>query len=123
MPLPRRIRTMMIPPYDKAHSNKLHNNFRSIQYNACHALTGTPEEKGTSKENLYQELRLESLRQKRWYRKLCTFYKIFKNQGPCYLSTLIPAKTFTYTPSTVANLLLLGMETLFFQKFLPPIYQ
>ena len=34
--------------------------------------------KGYVKENLYEELDLESLQHRRWFRKLCTFYKIFK---------------------------------------------
>ena len=32
-----------------------------------------PLEVYTSSEKLYQELGLESLQQRRWYRKLCTF--------------------------------------------------
>ena len=43
----------------------------SIQYDAALAITGAI--RGTSSEKLYQELGLESLQQRRWYRKLCTF--------------------------------------------------
>ena len=41
--------------------------------------------RGSSREKLYQELGFESLQQRRWYRKLCSFYKVFKNESPRYL--------------------------------------
>ena len=37
------------------------------------------------RQKLYQELGLESLKQRRWFRKLCYFLKITKNQSPKYL--------------------------------------
>ena len=49
----------------------------SIQYNAALAITGTI--RGSSREKIYQELDLESLRQRPWYRKLCYFFKLTKN--------------------------------------------
>ena len=55
----------------------------SIQCNACLAITGAI--RGTSREKIYQELGLESLQLRPWYRKLCLFYKVFKNQHPKYL--------------------------------------
>ena len=45
----------------------------TTQYNA--ALTITGAKRGSSKERLYQELGLETLQQRLWYRKLCCFYK------------------------------------------------
>ena len=56
---------------------------KSIQYNAVLAITA--DIRGTSIERLFQELGLESLRRRRWYRKLCHFLKIFKGQSPEYL--------------------------------------
>lgn len=41
--------------------------------------------KGVSKEKLYQELRLESLKNRRWFRGLCHFYKIVSTKLPPYL--------------------------------------
>ena len=41
----------------------------SLQDKAALAITGAI--KGTSREKVYQELGLESLQQRRWYRKLC----------------------------------------------------
>ena len=58
----------------------------SIQYNVELAITGTT--RGSSREKLYQELGFESLQQQRWYRKLCLFFKIIKNQSHKYLFEL-----------------------------------
>ena len=40
---------------------------------------------GTSKEKLYQELGLESLQLRRWYRELGVFHKMFKSKSSQYL--------------------------------------
>ena len=87
--------------YDKA-QNIFHKKIESVQYNAC--LTSTKAIRRTSKENIYEEVGLESLRQRRWCRKLGTFYKILKNRSPGNLSKLIPAKSFSYITRTVATL-------------------
>ena len=52
------------------------------------AITGAI--RGTSTEKIYQELGLESLKSRRWFRKLCYFYKIFNDKSPSYLFNLIP---------------------------------
>ena len=77
-----------------------YNPFNNVKYSL--AITGAI--RGTSKEKLYQELGLESLRLRRWYRKLCLFYKIFKNQHPEYLFHLIPVRHAPYTTRNVHNL-------------------
>ena len=71
-----------------------HQKLEFIQYNACLAITGTI--RGTSKENLYQEIGLECLHLQRWYRKLGMFYKIFKSKSPQDLFKLITEKTSLY---------------------------
>ena len=71
--------------YDQAYTASFH---QSVQYNLALAITGAV--RGTSKENLYHEQGLESLEKRRWYRKLCCFYKIFRNQSPQYLFNIIP---------------------------------
>ena len=76
--------------YDQAYNMSFHQKLESIQYNACLAITGAI--RGTSKEKLYQEIGLESLQLRRWYRKLGMFYKIFKSQSPQYLFKLVPEK-------------------------------
>ena len=77
--------------YDQTYNTSFHRKLESIQYNAALAITCAL--RGTSKEKLYQELGFEPLKPRRWYRKLCYFYKIFKKQSPNYLFRLIPKKT------------------------------
>ena len=55
----------------------------SVQYNAALEITGAI--KGSSREQLYQELRLERLIDRRWYRRLVQFYKIITSNSPKYL--------------------------------------
>ena len=52
------------------------------------AITGAI--RGTSTEKISQELGLESLKSRRWFRKLCYFYKIFNEKSASYLFNLIP---------------------------------
>ena len=73
--------------YDQAYNSDFHDKLESIQYNACLAITGAI--RGTSTEKIYQELGLESLKFRRWFRKLCHFYKIFNDKSPSYLFNLI----------------------------------
>ena len=77
--------------FDQAFNKSFHDNLESIQYNASLAITGAI--RGTSREKLYQELGFESLQQSCWFCKLCTFYKIYKNQSPCYLYNLLSLQT------------------------------
>ena len=72
-----------------------HQNLEKIHYNSALAITGAI--RGTSKEKLCQELRLESLEKRRWYRKLCYFYKIFNKQSPTYLLSVIPVSSRSYS--------------------------
>ena len=74
--------------YDQACNSSFHEKLESIQYNPCLAVTGAI--RGTSSEKLYQELGLESLKSRRWFRKLCHFYKILNEKSPSYLFDLIP---------------------------------
>ena len=61
--------------YDQAYDSTFHDKLESVQYNICLAITGGIRD--TLIEKLYQELRLESLKFRYWFRKLCRFYKIF----------------------------------------------
>ena len=74
--------------YDQAYNDSFHQKLESIQYNAALAITGAI--RGTSTEKLYQELGLETLQQRRWYRKLCIFFKIIKEKSPEYLYSTLP---------------------------------
>ena len=57
-----------------------HQNLDSIQYNARLAIPGAI--RGTSKERPYQELNIELLQLRRWYRNLRMFYKIYQSKSP-----------------------------------------
>ena len=45
---------------------------------------------GTSRNKIYEELEIESLRARRWYRRLSCMFKIMKKEAPSYLIKLIP---------------------------------
>ena len=89
--------------YDEAYNESFHQKLESIQYNACLALSGAT--RGSPREKLYHELGLESLQYRRWYRKLCLFYKIFKEKKPAYLFNLIPSKNPNYNTRNTNKLL------------------
>ena len=95
--------------YDQAYNMSFHHKLESIQYNACLAITGAIQ--GTSKEKLYQELGIESLQLRRWYRKLGMFYKIYKNKSPQYLFKLIPEKTMHMLQETLITFPVLKLDT------------
>ena len=81
--------------YDRAFNESFQNKLESVQYNAALAITGAI--RGSSREKLYQELGLESLKSRRWYRKLCLFFKLIKNKHPSYLFDMIPKVLSTRT--------------------------
>ena len=66
--------------YDKAFIGPFQKKLESIQYNAALAITGAI--RGTSREKIYSELGLKPLQDRRWYRKVCVFYKILTNMSP-----------------------------------------
>ena len=74
--------------YDPPNNNRLSEKIESIQYNAALAITGAI--RGTSREKLYQELGLESLKDRRWLRRLCYLHKVLSTNLPAYLYELIP---------------------------------
>ena len=88
--------------YDQAHNMYFHQKLEFIQYNACLAITGAI--RGTSKENLYREICLESLQLRPWYGKLGMLYKIFKSRRSQYLFRLITAKTLSYVRRNAENI-------------------
>lgn len=59
----------------------------SIQYNAWLALSGTIRQ--MSKDEIYQEISFESLQHRRWYRRICSFYKILKLENLDYLFRIV----------------------------------
>ena len=77
--------------YDNSSNASLAQMIESVQYNAALAITGAI--RGSSIEKLYHELCLESLHDRRWYIKLCFYYKIKHNDCPLYLTRLLPNVT------------------------------
>ena len=60
----------------------------SIQYKAALAITGAIQ--GTSWDKIYQELGPESLKSRKWYKRLGLMFRIMKEEAPNYLINLIP---------------------------------
>ena len=86
--------------YDQTCNASFHRKIESIQYSTCLAITGTI--RGTSYEKLNQ-LGLETVQSRRWFRKLCQFYKIFNNQSPSYLFNYIASTDRIYNTRKAAN--------------------
>ena len=57
----------------------------------------------TSYEKLNQELGSETLQSRRWFRKLCLFYKIVNNQSPSYLLDYIHSTDRIFITRKAAN--------------------
>ena len=75
--------------YDQPQNTSFCNRLESVQYNSCLAITGAI--RGTSRNRLYLELGLESLRDRRWYRELVVFFKLLNGQAPSYLKSIVPS--------------------------------
>ena len=80
--------------YDQPHNDSFCRMIESVQYNASLAITGAI--KGSSRERLYQELGLESLGDRRWYRRLVFFFNIVTRNSPDYLYNFLPDKQRSY---------------------------
>ena len=63
------------------------DKIETVQYNTALAITGAI--RGISKEKLYQELGLESLKDRRWLRRMSLLYKTILTKLPPYLHELI----------------------------------
>ena len=106
--------------FDQAYTASFHQKIESVEYNSALAITGAI--RGTSKEKLYNELGLESLEKRRRYRKLCCFYKIFRNQSPEYLFNIIPTSVRPYNTRNANNILQFKVKHIFFQNsFFPSV--
>ena len=100
--------------YDQAFNNSFHQKIESLQYNAALAIRGAI--RGTSREKIYQELGLEPLQQRRWYRKLCLFFKVYKNQCPKYLFDIIPQSNCPYRTRNALNIPHINVKHQFFKN-------
>ena len=80
--------------FDKASNPTFSNRVESARYNAALAIAGSI--RGTSKEKLYQERGFETMKERKWLRRLCCFYKSLNNQKPGYLYSLLSASNGHY---------------------------
>ena len=76
--------------YDYPGNASFMQKLESVQYNASLAITGCF--RGTSRDKLYSELGLESLADRRFYRRLIAFYKIVNKKAPQYLIDYLPTQ-------------------------------
>ena len=74
--------------YDQRHNESVCEKLESVQFKVTLAITDAIQ--GTSREKIYQELGLESLRARRWYKRLSRMFEIVKEEAPNYLINLIP---------------------------------
>ena len=104
--------------YDQHYNNSFHQKLESIQNNTAIAITGAI--RGSSTEKLFQELGLKSL-QWRWFRKLCYFFKITKNQSPKYLFNKIPTTRIAYRArNNIDNIPRFNLKHTFFKNSIFP---
>ena len=78
--------------YDQPDKDSLNQKIGGIQYNPALAITVIMEV--TSQSKLYNELSFESLKFRRWFRKLYTLYKIKTIEVRKYLFDLILITSF-----------------------------
>ena len=100
--------------YDQAFSNSFQEKLDSIQYNVCLPLTGAI--RGTTKEKFYQEMGLESLRDRRWWRKFYLFYKVLENENSKYFFSLGTIRRSFYSTQNIHNIPFLNTKHKFFKN-------
>ena len=74
--------------YDQPQNESFYEKLESVRYKLALAITGAIQ--GSSREKIYQELGLESLKSRRWNKRLCCMFKIMNEKAPNYLTNLIP---------------------------------
>ena len=65
--------------YNQPQNESFCQKLESIQYKAAVAITSAMQ--GTSREKIYQELGLKSLKSSRWYERLVSIFKIMKKEA------------------------------------------
>ena len=74
--------------YDQRNNESFCGKLESIRYKAALAITGAMH--GTSRDKIYKEIGLESLKARRWYKRLSCMFKIMKEEAGNYLINIIP---------------------------------
>ena len=98
--------------YIGAFNESFQSKLESVQYNTALVITGAI--RGSSREKLYQELGLESLKSRRWYWKLYFFFKLKKKNIPLTYLIWFPPNSYQHgLPETITTslYLLLNMNT------------
>ena len=81
--------------YHQPNNGSLCQKIESFQYQAALAITGATH--GTSQTKLYNELGINSMKLRQWFRRLFYFLKIQSSGLPQYLNDLIPKPSLRYT--------------------------
>ena len=95
-----------------------HGKPEPIQYNAALVVAGAI--RGSSSEKHYQDLGIGSPQRRRWFRKLCQFYKILKNKSPRYFFNIISTKLRVHSIRHCDNIPLLKIKHKYFRNVLFP---
>ena len=74
--------------YDQPQNESFCEKLESVQYKAALGITGGIQ--GTYRDKIYQELGLESLKLRRWYKRLSCMFEITKEEVPNYLTNFVP---------------------------------
>ena len=74
--------------YDQPQNESFCEKLESVQYKAALAMTGAMQ--STSRDKIYQKLGLESLKSRRWYKRLSCMFKIMIKEAPNYLIIFVP---------------------------------
>ena len=95
-------------------------NEKKVRYSISSLKLWKDRKRRTSKEKLFEELGLESLQHRWWYRKLCCFYKILKDQSPKYLFNIIPKLNRPYPTRNANNIPHFKVKHSFFKNIFFP---
>ena len=100
--------------YDQIFNNYIHQRLNSLQFKVALATTGAIC--GTLKEKLYSEPYLESLQNRRCYRRLSLLYKVIAIQSLSYVFNMFPRKNTSRPTRGSDNIPLLGTKYNFFKN-------
>ena len=100
--------------YDQSFNNYIHQRLNSLQFKVALAITDAIC--GTLKEKLYSEPYLESLQNRRCYRRLSLLYKVIAIQSLSYVFNMFPRKNTSRPTRGSDNIPLLGTKYNFFKN-------
>ena len=74
--------------YDQPQNESFCEKLESVQYKVVLAITGAI--KASSREKIYQQLGFESLKSRRWYKRLSCMFNLMNDKAPYYLKNIVP---------------------------------